>query len=408
MDLSEIKSLLDAQGRTWEEYKKTVDKANAEHKTDLGEVREKFAKMDKDFDRFGKALTEVEKLQQRMELDVTSKKDGLSLEQREHKGAFQKYMRKGVESNLKDLEAKTMSVGSDPDGGYFVPEDTSGRMISKIFETSPMRGNASEQTISTDALEGPNDLQEGVSGGWVGEQTARTTTGTPQVGKWRIPVHEQYAFPKATQTLLDDAAINVESWLTGKTTEKMAREETTAFFTGVGSVKPRGILTYTTVATVDASRAWGQFEHIVTGANGAFGADPAGAHVLIDLVHRGKAAYRAASKWWMSRLTLAAVRKLKDANGQFIWLPSMQAVQASSLLGYPVVEAEDMPAFTTTGALAIGFGDMRTTYQIVDRQGIRVLRDALTDKPYVGFYVTRRVGGDVLHFESFKFLKFST
>jgi HK97 family phage major capsid protein len=222
-----------------------------------------------------------------------------------------------------------------------------------------------------------------------------------------------YAFPFATQSLLDDANIDIEAWLTNKTTGKMSRDETAAFFTGNGVNKPRGVLTYPTAATADGARAWGTFEHVASGAAGAYAAAPAGVERLLDLIHKGKVAYRAGASWWMARATLAETRKLKDTAGNFVWLPAAAQAERgiagappSTLLGYPVVEAEDMPALAAN-SLSIAFGDMGQTYQIVDRIGFRVIRDPITNKPFVGFYVTRRVGGDCLHFETLKFLKFA-
>lgn len=424
-DVGAIKKLLEDQGRAWEEFKSTNDAALKASNTKSGEVLEKMAKMNADFDRIQKGLTEVETRQQRMMLEgstINGKK--VSPEEKEHQKGFIRYMRRGVDTDLyalqeksweaheRDLSVKTMSVGSDPDGGYYVTPNTSGQMVQKIFETSPIRAFAAVQAIGTDALEGPNDLNDGVSGGWVAEQGARPATGTPQVGKWRIPVHEMYAFPFATQSLLDDAAFDVEGWLVGKTTDKMGRDETTAFFTGTGIGKPRGLLTYPTAATADAARAWGTFEHVATGTSGGFGAAGNGSDKLVDLVHKIKAVYRAGAAFWLGKATLGETRKLKDAAGNYVWLPaasgaerSIAGVPPSTLIGYPVVEAEDMPLMGAN-SLSIGFGSMARTYQIVDRIGFRLVRDALTNKPFVGFYVTRRVGGDCLHFETFKFLKF--
>lgn len=405
--IGDLKKILEDQGRAWEEFKKTNDTALAAHKADYGDVREKLGKINADLDRYGNAMKEIETRQQRMMLEGSGgdRKDAMTPEQKAYKTGFVGFMRKGVETGLSDLQEKAMSVGSDPDGGYLVPQDTSGRMIEKIFETSPMRQHASAQTISTDALEGPNDLNDGVAGGWVSETGARPNTGTPQVGKWRIPVHEMYAYPLATQTLLDDGAVDVEAWLTGKTTGKMSRVETTAFFTGSGNGQPRGLLTYPTAATPDSSRTWGTYEHVATGTSGGYGATSNGMDKLVDLVHKVKAAYRPGSAFWMSRASLGTTRQLKDATGAYLWLPAASADQLSTLLGYPVVEAEDMPIIAAN-SLSVGFGNMGTTYQIVDRMGFRVLRDPYSNKPYVGFYITRRVGGDSLHFESFKFMKF--
>lgn len=314
------------------------------------------------------------------------------------------YMRRGG-NTPRDVMA-AMSVGSDPDGGYTVTPDTSGRIVKKIYETSPMRQVASVTTIGTDRLEGFADLGEGTAG-WVGESAPRPVTGTAQLGKWEIPVHEMYAFPQATQKVLDDSMFDIEGWLAEKTSDKFIRTENAAFLNGDGVLKPRGLLTHPTVTTADSTRAWGKFQHIVTGTNGSFGTAPNGTDKIIDLVYSLKAGYRANANFMMARATIGGVRKLKDGQGNYVWQPSLSALSGGTILGFNIVEAEDMPALSDNG-LSIAFGDFAEAYQIVDRVGIRVLRDALTNKPYVGLYTTKLVGGDAIHFESVKFLKFST
>lgn len=318
-----------------------------------------------------------------------------------YKAAFLEYLRKDDRVLTAD-ETKALSVGSDPDGGYVVDPDTSGRIVMKQFETSPMRQYASVQVISSDALEGLFDLDEAASG-WVSETGSRAETSTPQLKAWRIPVNEQYAEPRATQKLLDDAYINMEDWLAAKVSEKFTRTENAAFVNGTGVGQPRGFLTYTAGTTLP-----GTIEQLATGANGAFASDPAGADKLMSLIYSLKSNYLRNAAFFMNRTTAGGVRVLKDSNGNYLWQPSVQAGQPSTLLGYPVASFEDMPSYTTTGALAIAFGDMAEAYQIVDRLGIRVLRDPYTAKPFVKFYTTKRVGGDVINFEAIKLLKFAT
>ena len=317
-----------------------------------------------------------------------------------YKSALDAYLRK-EERTLSSDEVKALSVGSDPDGGYVVHPDMSGRIVTRIFETSPMRAYASIQTISTDALEGLFDLNE-ASSGWVGETDSRAVTNTPQLGKWRIPVHEVYAKPQATQKLLDDAAINMETWLTTKVAEKFARVEAAAFVSGDGISKPRGFLTYASGTTLP-----GTIEQLPTSASGAFAADPNGADVMINALYGLKTQYRANATWFMNRATLKLVRKLKDGDSAYLWAPGIAAGQPSTLLGYPVASFEDMPD-PASNSLSIAVGDMREAYQIVDRIGIRTLRDPYSAKPYVEFYTTKRVGGDVVNFEAIKLIKFGS
>lgn len=315
----------------------------------------------------------------------------------EYKRSFNQYMRKGDDN---PAIMKALSVGSDPDGGYLVDADTSGRIVTKLFDTSPMRQYASQQTIGSDALEGTFDLDE-ASAGWVSEQGSRTSTGTPKVSKWRIPVHEIYASPLATQKLLDDANINVEAWLSGKVSDKFSRIENTSFVNGDGNGKPRGFLTYPNGTTIPNT-----IEQVKTGASGNFVAAPNGGDVILDVVYSMKSQLRAGAVWAMNRSTQAAVRKLKDSNGAYLWQMGLAAGSPSTLAGHSVAEFEDMPAIGA-GSLSIAFANFAQGYQIVDRAGIRVLRDPFSQKPYVEFYTTKRVGGDVIDFDAIKLIDFS-
>lgn len=320
-----------------------------------------------------------------------------------YKRAFDRYMRKG-DRGIDDASYKALSVGSDPDGGYTVSPDMNGRIVGFVYETSEMRAYAGQQTISTDALEGLADLDE-ASYGWVAETGSRTETNTPELDKWRIPVHEMYANPRATQTILDDSAINMEAWLAAKVADKFARAENDAFVNGNGVNKPRGFLTYSDWTTAGTFE-YGKIERFDTGVNGGFAADPAGPDVLLDAIYGLKAPYRRNANFFMNRATTKLVRKLQDSNGDYIWQPSLAAGQPSTLLGYPVAPFEDMPD-PATDSLSIAFGDMREAYLIVDRIGIRTLRDPYSAKPYVQFYSTKRVGGDVVNFEALKLIEFT-
>lgn len=313
------------------------------------------------------------------------------------------YLRKGWNAMSAEGREKAMSVGSDADGGFFVTPDTSGRIVSRIFDTTPMRQLANVVTVSTDKLEGIIDNDE-VSSGWVGETGARSETDTPETGKWSIPVFEQYANAKQTQQLLDDTSFDVGAWLEGKIADYLGRQENAAFCTGLGLTKPKGITSYTTAATADSSRAWGQIEHVATGT----AADWTAANVdkLFDLEAAMKSGYRQGASWLGPKAVLLKVRKFKDGNGQFLWQPGLQAGKPSSLIGYPFFESEDMPAIAAS-SLSLAFANFREAYTIVDRQGIRVLRDPYSSKPYVLFYTTKRVGGGVLNFEAIKLLKFA-
>ncbi len=320
---------------------------------------------------------------------------------RNYKSALNNYIRKNNAGSSIE-EVKSLSVGSDPDGGYAVTPDMSGRISALVYETSPLRQVVNVAVIGTDALEGFNDLTDATSG-WVGETETRTETDSPKIGQWRIPVHEQYAEPRATQKLLDDAMFDVEGYLAGKIAGKLARMENTAFIKGDGIGKPRGILTYED--GVSSADKFDVIEQINAGADGAFAASDPG-DALINLVYSLKSPYRDNAVFMMNRDTLAEVRKLKDTNGNYLWQPDFQQKQGGTLLGFNIVEAEDMPTIGSD-SLSIAFGDFNAGYQVVDRQGINILRDSFTAKPYVKFYTTKRVGGDVVNFEAIKLMKFA-
>lgn len=214
-----------------------------------------------------------------------------------------------------------------------------------------------------------------------------------------------YAMPKATQKLLDDSAVDIENWLAMKVADRFARVENDAFLNGDGVGKPRGLFTYTTAATADSSRTWGQFEHIVTGASADFHttkADP-----LFDVMSKIKNQYLNNARWLTRREVIAKLRKLKEATSdQYLWQPGLQMGQPDRLLGYPIVIDQDVPAIAAS-SLSMAFGDFAEAYTIVDRIGMRTLRDPFTAKPYVVFYTTKRVGGGAISFDSVKFVRFS-
>ena len=437
INLIEIKQILDSQGKAFDEFKKTNDeliKAKAEGKA-VGDLETKLAKISEEMDKLGDIKAEFDKVMLAMQrpggtdakaradieaeckswnamlrADFQSKGRAIPAEvsvdaYAQYKSAFFSLVRHGDIERLSADERKAMSAGSDPDGGYLLPTPTVGRMVSKLYEQSTMRQLANVQNISTDALEGISDNDE-ADAGWVSEIGTRNDTDTPQVGKYRIEAHEMYAQPKVTQKLIDDAATDVEAWLAGKVADKFARVEGAAFTTGDGVGKPRGLFSYTTAATGDDTRAWGTFEHVVTGANGSFHttkADP-----LQDLLGAFKDQYLQNATWLMRREVRTAIRKMKEATSdRYLWEPSLQAGQPDRLLGYPVRIDQYVPAIAT-GSLSLAFGDIREAYTIIDRIGVRTLRDPYTAKPYIRFYSTKRTGGGAVNFEAVKFLKFST
>jgi HK97 family phage major capsid protein len=325
-----------------------------------------------------------------------------SPEAREHKVAFDDYVRHGESANLRALEVKAMSVGSNPDGGYTVPFETEKAIGERLTLISPIRGIAGVRQISANVYK-KRFMTAGPAAGWVGETDVRAQTASATLAELQFPAMELYAQPAATATLLEDSAVNIDEWLAGEVEQVFATQEGAAFVNGDGTNKPKGFLQYTTVA--EASWAWTKIGYVATGTAGAFDPD-APIDAVIDLVYALKAGYRQNATFVMNRKTQAAVRKLKDADGQYLWQPPTQANGHASLLNYSIVEAEDMPDIAAN-AFAIAFGDFKRGYLVVDRQGVRVLRDPFTAKPYVLFYTTKRVGGGVQDFDAIKLLKFA-
>lgn len=302
-------------------------------------------------------------------------------------------------------QLKAMSAGSSVDGGYAVISQR-GDMVRVMAEVSPLLGAVRDVPLTQgDALEGLLDRDDAAAV-WVGEETARPDTDTPQVGAYRIPLHEIYAMPKISQKLIDVADIDVLAWATAKINEAFAVAQEAAVVSGDGIAKPRGMFTYPTEATGDATRAWCVFEHVLSGKSAAF-ADTAPADALIDLASKLKPIYRSRARWLMSRSTAATIRKFKDAtSGMYIWQPGLTAGQPDALLGFPVVYCEALPAIAS-GSLSIAFGDFQSAYWTVRRPGVKLLTDPYTAKPHVRLYAYHRMGGDATNFEALKFLKFS-
>ena len=322
---------------------------------------------------------------------------------REAKAAFESYVRTGEARRLRALEEKSLSAGSGPDGGYLVPRQTEVEIGRRLAAISPIRSIAGVRQVSTATYRKPFSTV-GASVGWVGETAARPETDGPTLAELSFPTMELYAMPAATQTLLDDVAINIDEWLADEVQTAFAEQEGAAFVNGNGTTQPRGFLSYTKVA--DASWAWDNIGYLATGVAGGFAAsDPA--DDLVDLIYAVKAGYRQNSSFVMNRKTQGSVRKLKDADGNYIWQPSLTPENRATLLGFPLVEAEDMPDIGSD-SYSIAFGDFGRGYLVVDRLGVRILRDPYSAKPYVLFYTTKRVGGGVQDFAAIKLLKFGT
>ena len=361
-------------------------------------VEEKLARIDRALDEHRRVVDDLALKSARPAIGGGAPRSGAALA---HKSAFDAYVRKGELGALRDVEKKALSVGSDPDGGYLVPDETERTVNRALRDISPIRAIAGIRQVSGSVYKRPFSVAGPVTG-WVAETAARTQTNAPTLDEISFPTTELYAMPAATSSLLDDAAVNIDEWLAEEVRIAFAQQEGTAFVTGNGTNKPKGFLAYTTVA--NASWEWGKLGHILTGTDAAFPASNP-ADKLIDLIYALKAGYRANAHFVMNRSTQSVIRKMKDGDDNYLWQPSGAPGEAPTLMGYPIAESEDMPNMAAD-SLSVAFGDFRRGYLIVDRVGIRVLRDPYSAKPYVLFYTTKRVGGGVADFDAIKLLKF--
>ncbi|MBP1805513.1 phage major capsid protein [Rubellimicrobium aerolatum] len=318
-----------------------------------------------------------------------------------HQKAFDAYLRSGDDAGLRGLalEGKSYSAGVAPDGGVLVSPQTAEQIRAILVSTASIRSIASVVAVENASLDVLIDRGE-LGAGWATETGATAETATGALEKISIPLHELAAQPKASQRLLDDAAFDVESWLAGRIAERFARAESAAFVTGNGVDKPKGVLAYPTVA--NASWAWNSLGYVASGAAGALSSiDP-----LVDLVYALPAPYRARAVFVMNSRTTGVLRKLKDADGRFLWSDGMVAGEPARLMGYKVLICEDMPDIAAN-SLSIAFGDFQAGYTVAERPDLRVLRDPYSAKPHVLFYATKRVGGGVTDFAAIKLLKFA-
>lgn len=321
-----------------------------------------------------------------------------------HKSAFEDWFRRGQSANLSELEVKAaLTTQSKPDGGFVVPTEMEATIDRVLGTVSALRGLSTVRPISTGTYT-KNVNMGGSNSGWVGEEEARTETATPTLRELEFNVMEIYAEPYATQSVLDDAMINVEGWLADEVAIDFAEKEGAAFITGNGVKRPRGLLTYPTVA--NSSYAWGSIGFVNTGAAAAFAATNPG-DAFVDAYYALKAGYRANATWLTSDAVMGSIRKFKDGQGNYIWAPAAAAGEVPTILGKPVVTDDNMPALGAN-AFPVAFGDFRRGYLVLDRQGIRVLRNPYKVNGKVAFYTTKRVTGGVQNFEAIKLLRCST
>jgi len=309
-----------------------------------------------------------------------------------------KYLRRGEQAGV---ELKSFSGASGPEGGFAVPQEIDALIGATLKDISPIRSIA---TVVQTGTAGYRKLVTtgGTPSGWVSETAGRPETDTPDFNEIAPPSGELYANPAASQAMLDDAAFDVESWLADEIAREFARAEGAAFVGGSGVNQPRGFLNAAVTDESDDVRAFGSLQYVASGSSGSFASED----VLVDLVHTLRPAYRQGASFVMNSSTLAQIRKFKTADGAFLWQPSLANGQPATLLGYPVVEAEDMPDIAAD-SLAIAFGNFRAGYLIAERRATHILRDPFTNKPFVHFYATKRVGGQLMNSEAIKLMQFS-
>lgn len=378
IELKDIEEVAKDLGAKFDEFKTVNDKR-------IDGIAQEKSKLSDAVDALNVKLTELESVKKDLEgLQKQQNRPGMTdAGQKEYKEGFLNFMRKGDASRI---ETKAVNIGVDSDGGFAVPEELDRMILELERDASPMRQLCSAITVSTDDYKKLVNLG-GASSGWVGETAARPETTGPSLAQITAFMGELYANPAATQKSLDDIFFNAESWVSSEVATEFAEQEGSAFLSGDGVNKPKGILAYTLSTSVDSARTFGQLQRIVAASTTAVTGDE-----LIDLIHSLKAGYRAGAGFMMNNLSVAKIRKLKDTEGNYLWRPGLEAGASSSLLGYGITENEDL-ADLAANANGIMFGNFNRGYTIVDRIGTRMLRDPYTNKPFVHFYTTRRTGG---------------
>lgn len=389
----ELKETIDALGTAFEQFKKTNDErlAKLTKGEAVGDLEAKLAKIEADVQKYDELKSRLDEMEKR-----GNRPGQVEGQDAEYKEGFLNFVRKGDETGI---ATKDVNITTPAEGGYAVPEELDRNLIQLLGKQTPMRQVANVIVVGTNGYKKLANLK-GTASGWVDEDDTRPKTGAPTLASVSAFMGEIYANPAATQQSLDDIFFDVEGWLSEEIAREFSEKENAAFTSGDGSKKPKGFLAYANASTADGVRAFGTIGFIQSGTDSAFNGDN-----LIDLVYAVKPGYRQNGAFMMSTPILAAARKLKDSTtGQYLWQPGLQSGQPSQLLGYRVVENDDMPT-AAVDSLSIAFGDWKRFYTIVDRIGTRMLRDPYTNKPYVQFYTTKRVGGMVENSEAVKLLK---
>lgn len=391
----DLKAAIDTINRGFEEFK-------AEHKKELTDVRKDVVQSEK-VDRInadlGKLNTAIDEINIKMALGNVPGKEGENetAEMKAYKADYNEWVRTGEgETKLRAAKQQggvmaSMSVGSNPDGGYTAPVEWDRQITDKLALVSPMRQFATVQNVSGQGFKHLYNMH-GASSGWVGETAGRPETDTPKFAEYAFKFGEIYAQPGITQSMLEDSEIDIAAYLAGEVELEFAQQEGVAFLSGDGVNKPKGVLMFGAIAEAALPAAdrhpLGPVKEIKTGAAAGLTGDG-----LIDLVY-GIPSERvtAASAFYLNRTTHATVRKMKDGQDNYLWQPPYQAGQPAQILGHAARELSGMPD-VAANAVPVIFGDMAMSYRIFDRLGVQLLRDPYTKKPYVLFYTRKRVGG---------------
>jgi HK97 family phage major capsid protein len=419
MELNEIKGLIEAQGKAFEEFKKANDaridalkdgKSAADHEA-------KLAKIEKDMSALDEQKARLEKLETQMSRPGAfdgGKQDGETKAEAEYRRAFVGWMRKPTDmesqskamSAFKSLEATKAAqtvTGTGSAGGFALPEVIERQIARLSVDISPIRGISTVRTVGSPDYKELFDVN-GAGFEWLGETGTRSQTNTPDLAEVAPTFGMASAKPQASEESLDDLFFNVEDWLVSSAAEAIAAGEGASFISGNGTNKPTGILAGPTpVTTADSSRAFGTLQYIASGQAAAL---PTSADVFYDLVYGLRARYRANAQWLTSKAVLSALRKYKDTTNQYLWQPALTAGQPATFMGFGITEAEDMPA-VAANAFPLAFGDFREGYLIADRVGMRITRDEITTPGFVKFYVRKRVGGRLRNTQAIKLLRVS-
>ena len=398
----ETKEALENLTRSFESFKSANDErlAGIEAKGKADSLtEEKLSRMNRELDRLQQKANGLHAAKGRPGLSAKRDHDADRLERKRR--FFDGFIRKGHELKL---DQKALSTTVDTDGGYAVPVELDQMIEKYLRDLSPIRAEANVIAIGTSKYKKLVNVG-GITSGWISETGARVETGTPTLQEIVPPLGEIYANPAATQTMLDDGNFNVEKWLSQELAEEFSYQENDAFVNGDGINKPKGFLQYVVSTATDDSRTFGEIQALKTGVVGDWAVtDPS--DILVDMIHAMKSGYRGDAKFYMNTSLLAEIRKFKDVDGNYLWRPGLESGVSSTLLGYPVIEVADMPV-RAASSLSLCFANMKRAYSVTDRMGTRILRDPYSNKPYVHFYTTKRVGGAVTNDQAIKLVQFA-